>query len=586
MAMNGSRVAPSAGRPAAYEDSLFHMISKGFGDGGGGIGGSMSTASLVGPHSTGLDQYSQVGVVGSGVFDPNEFPSLGGAGGHPSGLSLSTSALLAGTSALDSSGLGMGPSTVAPSLNGLAQFSDLYGMGGYGDGRTKAVDALTGTGVSTEFSMHNEDFPALGGAPAPGGGLGGGLGGGPGGIVGSGPNGLHSTPSTAMEGLGVADPYFGGAGGTSMMSSAAQSRLQAALGRASMHLRQSGGVPNASPNHALGRGGQNGTMAFQANKQPVSHAHHQIQQQDRTMQQQHQHVVAAAAMAQQMQQQQQQSQPLQGMPPNLAQSLFEGIPSSAQLGAKQTLAPMDTANGPVVAANGPSDRPGGRSSLVSRLAAGAAEPTDPVPSALPLDQYGMRGLLRVAQPGPEAEDVSILSMGVDLTALGLNLNSQEPLHLSFESPWDGGQGGQSARSTVGDVASALQSVSGQRTEEPEFHLPTCYYMQPPALKTSHFTKFQLETLFYVFYNMPRDVLQLLAAVELYTREWRYHKDLKLWFTRAPGTTQGYERGAYIYFDIKSWERRPFHDANHSFIQGLMTEEELHSARIPAHMSNA
>jgi len=50
---------------------------------------------------------------------------------------------------------------------------------------------------------------------------------------------------------------------------------------------------------------------------------------------------------------------------------------------------------------------------------------------------------------------------------------------------------------------------------PDFVLPTCYYMQPPALKTSHLSKFLLETLFYIFYNMPRDTLQVYAAKELY-----------------------------------------------------------------------
>ena len=39
--------------------------------------------------------------------------------------------------------------------------------------------------------------------------------------------------------------------------------------------------------------------------------------------------------------------------------------------------------------------------------------------------------------------------------------------------------------------------------EPDYVLPYCYYMNPPALKTSHFSKFQLETLFYIFYNMPK-----------------------------------------------------------------------------------
>merc|ERR1712087_845771 len=92
-------------------------------------------------------------------------------------------------------------------------------------------------------------------------------------------------------------------------------------------------------------------------------------------------------------------------------------------------------------------------------------------------------------------------------------------------------------------------------------LPQCYYMQPPALKTGHFSKFQLETLFYIFYNMPRDTLQAYAATELYNRDWRYHKDLTLWFTRA--SRHGGEdssKGQYIYFDISEWKKKMFYGA--------------------------
>ena len=69
-----------------------------------------------------------------------------------------------------------------------------------------------------------------------------------------------------------------------------------------------------------------------------------------------------------------------------------------------------------------------------------------------------------------------LVLGQDLTHLGLNLNSTECLYATFASPW--------------------ADAPAQR--DPEFSLPQCYYMQPPALKTGHFAKFQLETLFYIF----------------------------------------------------------------------------------------
>jgi len=151
------------------------------------------------------------------------------------------------------------------------------------------------------------------------------------------------------------------------------------------------------------------------------------------------------------------------------------------------------------------------------------------------DRYGLMGILsviRMTEP-----DLNTLALGTDLTSLGLNLNSSDCLYATFASPW--------ADSPV------------QR--EPEFTLPQCYYMQPPALKTGHFSKFQLETLFYIFYNMPRDTLQAYAATELYNRDWRYHKDLTLWFTRA--TRQGVDdgqKGQYIYFDITEWRKKLFH----------------------------
>ena len=104
-------------------------------------------------------------------------------------------------------------------------------------------------------------------------------------------------------------------------------------------------------------------------------------------------------------------------------------------------------------------------------------------------------------------------------------------------------------------------------------------MQPPALKTGHLSKFQLETLFYIFYALPKDVLQAYAAQELYTREWRYHSDLKLWFKRA-GPSDGVTNPSagtpqYIYFDINSWERRLFNGSmNQNITNGFLPEDEV------------
>ncbi len=106
----------------------------------------------------------------------------------------------------------------------------------------------------------------------------------------------------------------------------------------------------------------------------------------------------------------------------------------------------------------------------------------------------------------------------------------------------------------------------------------CYYMQPPALKTGHLSKFQLETLFYIFYALPRDVLQAYAAQELYSREWKYHVDLKLWFKRASpadGVTSSGGGVQFIYFDINSWERRLFNgNMNQNITSGLLPEDDI------------
>lgn len=106
----------------------------------------------------------------------------------------------------------------------------------------------------------------------------------------------------------------------------------------------------------------------------------------------------------------------------------------------------------------------------------------------------------------------------------------------------------------------------------------CYYMQPPALKTGHLSKFQLETLFYIFYALPKDVLQAYAAQELYAREWKFHVELKLWFKRASpadGVSSSAGGMQFIYFDINQWERRLFNgNMNQNITSGLLPEDDI------------
>ncbi|XP_019177549.1 PREDICTED: probable NOT transcription complex subunit VIP2 [Ipomoea nil] len=151
------------------------------------------------------------------------------------------------------------------------------------------------------------------------------------------------------------------------------------------------------------------------------------------------------------------------------------------------------------------------------------------------DPYGLLGLLSVIRMSDP--NLTSLALGIDLTTLGLNLNSADNLHKTFGSPW-------SDEPAKGD---------------PEFNVPQCYYAkQPPPLNQAYFSKFQLDTLFYIFYSMPKDEAQLYAANELYNRGWFYHREHRLWFMRVTNMeplvkTNTYERGSYICFDPNTWE---------------------------------
>ncbi|XP_031099150.1 probable NOT transcription complex subunit VIP2 isoform X1 [Ipomoea triloba] len=159
----------------------------------------------------------------------------------------------------------------------------------------------------------------------------------------------------------------------------------------------------------------------------------------------------------------------------------------------------------------------------------------PLQASQAADRFGMFGLLNVIKMTNPA--LSTLALGVDLTSLGLNLNSVDNLHKTFASPWSD------------------EPAKG----EPEYTIPECYNAkQSPALKQSYFSKFRPETLFYIFYSMPKEEAQLYAANELHVRGWFYHRELRLWFTRVTNIeplvkTATYERGCYFCFDPNTWE---------------------------------
>lgn len=138
-------------------------------------------------------------------------------------------------------------------------------------------------------------------------------------------------------------------------------------------------------------------------------------------------------------------------------------------------------------------------------------------------------------------DLLNIVLGSDLTRFGFSqeaIESSSTLYHLFASPW----------------------IDAPTKKEVEHLIAPCYYISPPFPPPSdRITKFSDETLFYIFYAMPKDFMQEWAVQVLYERGWRFHKELKVWLMIDPEAppairTPTYERGTFIYFDISTWEK--------------------------------
>ncbi len=179
----------------------------------------------------------------------------------------------------------------------------------------------------------------------------------------------------------------------------------------------------------------------------------------------------------------------------------------------------------------------------------------PAPDAKTAAKYGLMGMLDMLRANDR--EANILALGTDLNSLGLNLNSGDFLYPSFSSPFDEGSG---------------------QASEPKYNIPPCYIMPiSPNLKQEHITKFLIETLFYMFYSMPRDIMQVRAAVDLYRREWKYHGELKIWVRqRTPAElASSMPNAQFQFFDVTDWKEKAYTVPNRAaFVAGLLSEEDI------------
>jgi len=106
------------------------------------------------------------------------------------------------------------------------------------------------------------------------------------------------------------------------------------------------------------------------------------------------------------------------------------------------------------------------------------------------------------------------------------------------------------------------------SDKPKYYVPKnpfptpSYYPQTPAPifdNPALYSKFDVDTLFYIFYYQQGTYHQYLAARELKKQSWRFHKQYLTWFQRhsePQAITDEYEQGVYVYFDWEgSWCQR-------------------------------
>ncbi|KAF2217647.1 hypothetical protein CERZMDRAFT_30541 [Cercospora zeae-maydis SCOH1-5] len=175
-------------------------------------------------------------------------------------------------------------------------------------------------------------------------------------------------------------------------------------------------------------------------------------------------------------------------------------------------------------------------------------------------------------------------MGQETPDFGMDLNNPEPLYPTFSV---------FATRTPSDSSYDFRD----QYTVPSFHVPPAYTVNNVPEMASRMPAFSDETLFCIFYQMPRDIMQEMAATQLNQRDWRWHKVLRKWLQKdtreanagaAPALvdhTNGApigqepirinersERGVYIFFEEKDWrrERREFTlDYDSLYVTNLM-----------------
>lgn len=153
---------------------------------------------------------------------------------------------------------------------------------------------------------------------------------------------------------------------------------------------------------------------------------------------------------------------------------------------------------------------------------------------------------------------SVLSTTSPAGVIGSTVSADGSVSKTFSLGWHGPGNVITQNASLDFLHHPLLSTNNL---QPPFNIPRCYKIGSVGAQSEKLHNFSEETLFFIFYTMPRDSMQELAAQELQNRNWRYHKQLRLWLTKDPNEEEPRqqpnstaEQGTYIFFDPYVWEK--------------------------------
>ncbi|OAF69940.1 General negative regulator of transcription subunit 2 [Intoshia linei] len=117
--------------------------------------------------------------------------------------------------------------------------------------------------------------------------------------------------------------------------------------------------------------------------------------------------------------------------------------------------------------------------------------------------------------------------------------------------------------TKNPINSALFCQTNIPAQELDYRVPLDYMTNllaegkvvPPSYKYM-----KEDTLFFIFYAFPLQTVQIVAARQLFSNGWRFHKEERCWIKRRDSdqaVSQNNAEGTYIIFNFNQWKEMEY-----------------------------